>query len=79
MLKAKDAKKGELIGSKIEVINADNKALVGIKGKIIDETKNMLILDNGKKLIKTQVTIKIEGIILNGKKLASRPEDRIKK
>ena len=79
MLKAKDAKKQEIIGSKIEVISADNKNLVGVKGKIIDETKNMLILDNGKKLIKSQITIKIKGIILDGKKLALRPEDRIKK
>ena len=79
MFKVKNAKKDELIGSKIEVIDADNKALIGIKGKIIDETKNMLILDTGKKLIKTQIKIKINEIILNGKQLASRPEDRIKK
>ena len=79
MLKAKDMKKREIIGSQIEIIDADNKSLKGTKGKVINETKNMLILDNGKKLIKTQVKIKIKGIILDGKKLASRPEDRIKK
>jgi len=79
MFKSKNAKKEELIGSKIEVVNADNKSLIGIKGKIIDETKNMLILDTGKKLIKTQVKIKINEITIDGKQLASRPEDRIKK
>ena len=79
MLKAKDMKKREIIGSHIEIIEADNKSLQGLKGKVVDETKNMLILDNGKKLIKSQVKIKINGIILDGKKLASRPEDRLKK
>ena len=79
MISQGNAKKREIIGSQIEIVGADNKNLIGIKGKIIDETKNMLILDNGKKLIKTQVKIKINGIIIDGKKLASRPEDRIKK
>ena len=78
-MKARNAKKEELIGSQMEIVDANNKTLVGIKGKIVNETKNMLTLDNGKKLIKSQIKIKIKGVILDGKKLVSRPEDRIKK
>ena len=78
-MNVKECVKYELIGSQLEVVDSKNKSLIGIKGKIIDETKNMLILENGKKLIKTQIKIKINGIILDGKKLALRPEDRIKK
>jgi ribonuclease P protein subunit POP4 len=79
MFETKDTRKREIIGSQIEIIDANNKGLIGIKGEIINETKNMFVLSNGKKLIKTQVKIKINGIIIDGKKLNLRPEDRIKK
>lgn len=76
--------KKELIGSEIKVIDSKNRANIGIDGKIIDETKNMIMLGTKKgvkKLIKEDVTIKLlkEGIIISGKLLVSRPEDRIKK
>ncbi len=54
---------GMLIGKKIKVKNALNKSLLGISGKVIDETKNMLLLQTKKgkkKLIKKQVEIEIE-------------------
>ena len=71
----------------MEVINADNPSLIGIKGKVIDETKNMLTIEkeNGetKQLVKKQVTIKteIEGkeYIIQGEMLQGRPEERLKK
>jgi len=79
----KDYIKYELIGSQIEVVDSKNKSLIGLKGKIIDETKNMLILDNQKKLIKSQSTFKIKfknkTIKIVGKLLVARPEDRLKK
>lgn len=53
----KNLEKGELIGLNIEVIKSNNKANIGIKGKVIDETKNMVIVKNEKgikKLIKKQ-------------------------
>ena len=79
MVNKRKLHKSELIGSQLEVIDSKNKSLIGIKGKIIDETKNMFVLDTGKKLIKSQIKIKIQKITLNGKKLAIRPEDRLKK
>lgn len=75
--------KHEFIGTEIEIIDAKNKSLVGTKGKVIDETKNMFILENGKKLVKSQCTFKMKmknkSIKINGEILAIRPEDRIKK
>ena len=40
----KNLAKGELIGLNIEISKSKNKANIGIKGSIIDETKNMLII-----------------------------------
>lgn len=78
----------ELIGLKVEVFNSTNKSLIGINGKIIDETKKTLKLETDKdeeKLIPKDVSIfhftlpdgsRVE---IDGKILVNRPEDRIKK
>ncbi|MCQ6962045.1 ribonuclease P protein component 1 [Methanolobus chelungpuianus] len=34
----------ELIGLGVEVVDATNPALIGISGRVVDETKNMLIV-----------------------------------
>ena len=52
---------------------------MGITGTVIDETKNMLILDNGRKLIKENIFIEMDGTVIDGKKIVGRPEDRIKR
>jgi len=82
----KSLEKGELIGLNIEIINSNNKANIGIKGKLIDETRHMLIIKNKsglKKVIKEQniFAIKQEEKIetINGKKLVGTGEERIKK
>lgn len=81
-----DYLKFELIGLEVEVIDAKNKSLIGIKGKIVDETKNTFVIEtNGKerKLLKEQVTLiidfKKEKIRVEGKLFLGRPEERIKK
>ena len=71
--------KGELIGMNAKVIGKN------IQGKIIDETKNMLVVkteEGIKKVIKKnskmEFTIKNEKIVVEGNKLVARPEERIK-
>lgn len=57
----KNSLKGEKVGDTIRVINSANKSEIGLSGKIIDETKNMLIIKTRKgikKIIKNNVTIK---------------------
>lgn len=68
-----------LIGKKITVLTSVNRAYLGITGTVIDETKNMLILRSGKKLIKEAVIIEVNGTIIDGKDIVGRPEDRIKR
>ena len=81
-----DYLKFELIGLEVEVVDAKNKSLIGIKGKIVDETKNTFVIEikgKEKKLLKDQVTLiidfKKEKIRAEGKLFLGRPEERIKK
>lgn len=68
------------------MVDAENKSLIGVRGLIVDETKNMLSIEKDgviKKVIKSQVTLNIvfEGqtLQIDGKILVGRPEDRLKK
>ena len=82
----KNVLRDELIGHPIEITLSKNKDIEGMEGTIIDETKNMLIIetkDGRKKAIKDQIrfTIQKDGkkILVDGSKISFRPEDRIKK
>jgi len=85
MSASKEIVRGELIGLSIEIVDAKNKSLIGIRGKIIDETKSMIVIKSNKikKLIKSQIRMKIKMkdkmIEIDGKEIVGRPEDRIKK
>jgi RNase P/RNase MRP subunit p29 len=70
--------KKELIGSSIEIVESKNQSLVGFKGTIIDETKNSLLIKNGKikRILKSHVKIKIGDKIIDGKKILKSPENR---
>jgi ribonuclease P protein subunit POP4 len=77
--KLKELLKKELIGMNVKVIGKE------IQGKIIDETKNMFTIKSKegiKKIIKknSKMEFKVnnEKIVIEGKKLVARPEDRIK-
>ena len=73
----------ELIGEEIEVVEATNKSNLGIKGKIVDETKETIIIEDeskSKTLLKKNIIFKLikSGKIIAGTEVAKRPEDRIK-
>jgi len=77
---------GEIIGLKMEIMDSKNKNLIGIKGVVIDETKNTLAIKEDnivKTILKKQVVLKFNygenNIIVDGNLLIGRPEDRIKK
>ena len=82
-MKNNDVVKYEFIGEKLKVVDSKNKDVIGVKGKIIDETKNMFMLDNGKKIIKDQSVLEIsigeKKFMISGKILVGRPEDRLKR
>ncbi|MHA1301447.1 MAG: ribonuclease P protein component 1 [Candidatus Helarchaeota archaeon] len=77
----------EFIGLDVEIIESTNRFHVGLKGKIIDESYNMLIISSGnkiKKIPKKNCIFKFKSkskpnIILSGSDILGRPEDRIKK
>ncbi|RLJ00208.1 MAG: ribonuclease P protein subunit [Candidatus Aenigmatarchaeota archaeon] len=77
-----DFLRGEFIGKNVEIIDSSNKDLIGIKGKIVDETKNMIEVENSlgaKKVQKKICKFKFlpEKLVVEGKIIDCRPEDRI--
>jgi ribonuclease P protein subunit POP4 len=79
----------EMIGKNIKIISSTNKTLVGVEGKVVDETKHSFVLDVMvsnekqrkqvmKKTIVFQLQINNEIYQVDGKMLEKRPEDRIK-
>lgn len=71
-----------LIGTEIEIIDSGNKTLIGLCGKVIDETKNTLTIrteKGNKKIPKETVEFMIGNKKINGKKILGRIEVRIKK
>jgi ribonuclease P protein subunit POP4 len=81
-----DMLKHEFIGRQLEIVKSSNKTLVGVKGKIIDETKNTFDIETAediKRVLKNVVFVKInfgaKNAVVDGKLLVARPEDRLKK
>ncbi|HYD03490.1 MAG TPA: ribonuclease P protein subunit [Alphaproteobacteria bacterium] len=75
----------EFIGESIEIVSSRNKQLIGLTGKIVDETRDSFkVLVNKrnfrefKMIFKKGNTFKIGGFVVQGLKIAKRPEDRIK-
>ena len=82
-----DIVKQELIGLNAKVIRSSHPGYVGIEGKVVDETRNTILIlhKNRKKIIIKNTTffnfIMPDGTIveIDGKTIVGRPEDRIKK
>ncbi|HIH31489.1 TPA: ribonuclease P protein subunit [Candidatus Woesearchaeota archaeon] len=75
----------EFIGKEAEIVRTRNKQLLGLKGKIVDETKNsfkMLVNKRNfrefKVIMKQGNTFMIGKKLFDGNKIMKRPEDRIK-
>ncbi len=75
-----------LVGLDVEILEHPNVKLRGLKGRVVDETKNTLLIDTGKK----RVRVLKDGILLftlpdgtkvriYGEKIKGRPWDRLKK
>ena len=77
----------EIIGLEAEVIRSTNPSLEGIKGIIIDETKYTIVLKTArgwKRVLKHLVVLRMvlpggKRVIIEGKYLVGRPEDRLKR
>ena len=72
----------EFIGTKIKIIGATNKSLIGLEGSVLDETKNSFKIKNSnqeeKTVLKKGAVFMIDSIIIKGDEIIKRPEERIK-
>lgn len=72
-----------LIGAKIKIVESVNADLVGVEGKVVDETKNLVILEDGRKIIKEQVIFEVEKegetFVIKGEEVQGLSYDRFKK
>jgi ribonuclease P protein subunit POP4 len=76
----------ELIGLDARVSKSFNRQLVGLRGRIIDETRNTLVLERDtrevtipKDIVHLRLRLpKGETVELDGRTIVSRPEDRTK-
>ena len=76
------------IDLEIEVINSSSRELIGKKGKIIDETKNLIIIEakDGKEIRISKLSCAFRFRLENGtsvdvagQSISFRPEERAKK
>lgn len=78
--------KNEFIGLDVRISKSHNKQLVGMRGRIIDETRNTLVLRRGSKIthipkdiVRLHMSIPFGKMIeVDGRSIVARPEDRIK-
>ena len=73
----------ELIGNQIIVVESTNKNNVGMTGRVVDETKFTLVVEEKgltKRLFKRIIVFKIKktGQLVDGKDIVRRPEERLK-
>ncbi len=82
-MKPKELVRHELIGLYIVILDSSNKTNIGIKGKIVDETKFTIVINHNntkKRLFKNNITMNVyvnkNIILIQGKSLIGRPKDR---
>ncbi len=86
MITPKNVIQHELIGLTTEVCESTNKANLCLKGKVVDETKNMIVIkskDKAKRIQKKGNRFLFDlpdgkKVKINGERILMRPEDRIK-
>jgi ribonuclease P protein subunit POP4 len=91
---AKNILQHELIGMEVEITDCPLHDKCNTRGMIVDETRNMLVLEQGHKDVEipkrgTKIIMKLPAdetqpdnlidLEINGNQLIARPEDRVKK
>ena len=77
----------ELIGLEARVMGSSDPTLLGTSGKIVDETRNMLVIEDdekSRKISKSNSTFLItlpdgEKVTVEGRKLVGRPDERVRR
>jgi ribonuclease P protein subunit POP4 len=88
MIDRKNLLYSTFIGLAVEISNSSQRKLVGLKGKVVDETKNLIIIEaSGAKEVrvpKVSSTFRFtlddgEKMDVDGAKITFRPHERAKK
>jgi ribonuclease P protein subunit POP4 len=84
MITADNITSHEFIGLNTEIIKSTNPQVIGLNGRIINESKSMFTIntENGSKSIAKSTnswkfSIQGKDIVVDGNKIAKRPFDRI--
>ncbi len=78
-------RKHELIGLRVEVLQATDPSQRALAGTVVDETRNLLVIEAGgveRRIPKQGSRFRFEvqgGIEVAGDEIRFRPEDRVKK
>jgi len=82
----RDFMRREFIGLEVEVVSSPNRIYEHVKGKVVDESKNTLIISSNetewivpKSPNEFLFTYEGKKFMINGSEIQHRPEDRIKK
>ncbi len=70
------------IGNQVCILGAKNQSYVGLKGKIVDETKNTFIIvkeGSKKTVLKKGTVFTIENVTITGDSIIGRCDQRIKR
>lgn len=85
-MNGKDLVKDEWIGRIVTITDCKDHQWIGTTGRIIDETKHTLLLEEKQKRRRiakriATFTVHVDDVVMtiDGARLAYRPEDRIKK
>lgn len=88
MISPKNLLYSTLIGLPVEIVNSSQRHLLGLKGTVVDETKNLLVIEkpDGKeaRIQKVACTFRFtleggENVDVEGRRIAFRPHERPKK
>jgi len=81
-----DLKRHELIGLEVEIIDSTHPGYIGIRGRVVDETRRMMVIEVGgaeKKVPKGSCVFEfIDGgqrERIAGSEIEFKPEDRVKR
>lgn len=78
-------RKHELIGLQVEILGATDPTHARLRGRVVDETRNMLVLEiqgEEKRIPKHGSRFRFDvqgGLEVEGDEIRFRPEDRVKK
>ncbi|MDH3365372.1 MAG: ribonuclease P protein subunit [Thermoplasmata archaeon] len=85
-MKSNDFRRRQFIGLDIEILASTCPSQVGVRGKVVDETKNTITIDQDgveKMIAKTGCEFRFvdgpQAHVVSGNDIMFRPEDRIKR